>query len=78
MSLFKISDEEYDPFYNRAIWKFTFAWLPHRCHVSNRLIWLMSGYQGTAMWTGPGTPVFETHWLTKEDFLVGIIKGKIC
>ena len=70
-------DETYDPFLNRAIWKLTFAWRPHRCYFSNKWIWGKLGYQGTAMWTGPGTPVFETNWLTKEEFLIGILKGKI-
>ena len=67
-----------DPFLKRAKWKLTFAWSPHRCYISNKWVWLELGYQGTSVWTGPGTPVFETHWLTKEEFLVGILKGRIC
>lgn len=70
-------DETYDPFLNRAKWRLTFAWKPHRCYISNKWIWCKTGYKGTAMWTGPGTPVFEIHWLTKEDFLIGILKGRI-
>jgi hypothetical protein len=68
----------YDSFFRKAIWKLTFAWLPRRCLLSNRWIWLQLGYQGTAMWTGPGTPVFEVRWLTKEEFLVASLKGTIC
>ena len=71
-------DETYDPFLNRAKWKLTFAWVPHRCYLSSKWIWLGLGYQGTAVWTGPGEAVFETHWLTKEEFLVGILKGRLC
>ena len=71
-------DWKVDAFYDRAIWKLTFAWRPHRCYISNKWIWCKLGYKGTAMWTGPGTPVFEIHWLTKEEFLVGILKGRIC
>jgi hypothetical protein len=44
------------------------------------LIWLKQGYKGVATYTGPGTPVTETHWhesgehikwlLTKPDNLI--------
>ena len=43
-----MSDEEYDPFYDRAIWKLTFAWRPHRCMLSDKWIWLRLGYHGEA------------------------------
>jgi hypothetical protein len=46
--------------------------------LSDKWIWLKLGYQGEAVWTGPGTPVFENRWLTKEEFLVAILKGTIC
>jgi hypothetical protein len=68
----------YESFFRKAQWRLTFAWRPHRCLLSNRRIWLKLGYQGEAVWTGPGEPVFEIHWLTKEEFLVGILKGRIC
>ena len=71
-------DETYDPFLNRAKWKLKFAWWPHRCYISNQRIWGKLGYQGTAIWTGPGTPAFETNWITKEEFVVGMLKGTIC
>ena len=68
----------YDAFFRKAQWRLTFAWKPHRCMLSDKWIWLGLGYQGEAVWTGPGTPVFETRWLTKEEFLVAILKGTIC
>lgn len=71
-------DWKVDAFYDRAIWKLTFAWRPHRCYMSNKWIWGKLGYRGTAMWTGPGTPVFEINWLTKEEYLIGMLKGTIC
>ena len=66
----------YDSFLKKAQWKLKFAWRPARCLESDKWIWLKLGYQGEAVWTGPGTPVFETRWLSKEEFLVAIIKGK--
>lgn len=49
-------------FLKRAKWKETFALLPHRCRISKRWIWLKKAYKGVATYTGPGTPVIETHW----------------
>ena len=71
-------NESYDPFLHRARWKLMFAWRPHRCYFSKQWIWFKLGYRGTAIWTGPGEPVFETKWVTKEEFLVATLKGTIC
>lgn len=72
------TQEWYDAFFRKAQWKLTFAWWPRRCFLSDKWIWLKLGYLGEAVWTGPGTPVFETRWLAKEEFLVAILKGRIC
>lgn len=62
-------------FYLRAEWQYTFAWLPHRCCISGQLIWLKFGYMGTAMWTGPGTPVYEHNWHTSKEHLIWRLKN---
>jgi len=64
-------------FYDRAVWYLKFAWWPHRCSLTGRLIWLRSGYQGTAMWTGPGDPVFERRWISRDQFLLAKLMGQI-
>ena len=64
-------------FVNQAIWYVKFAWWPQRCWISNRLIWLELAYKGTAMWTGPGDPLFEYHWVNKNEYLVAKIKGTL-
>jgi hypothetical protein len=64
-------------FYKRADWYYKFAWWPHRCNRSNKLIWLKKAYRGVAMYTGPGDPVFEYKWITKEDFMLARIRGTI-
>ncbi len=71
-------DEEYDVFYGRATWELKFFLWPRRCYYSDQWIWMKSGYKGTRMITGPGDPVFLYRWVTKEEFLVGILKGRIC
>jgi hypothetical protein len=62
-------------FYHRAMWRYSFAWLPHRCIRSNQLIWLKYGYMGMAMYTGPGTPVYEYNWHTTEEHLIWCLKN---
>jgi len=65
-------------FYQKAVWRRRFSWLPHRCDCSGRIIWLAFGYLGTAMYTGPGTPVFEYHWHHEYEHVVWLIKnGKV-
>lgn len=64
-------------FYERAVWYIAFAWLPKRCALSGSLIWLKRAYRGTAWWSGPGLPVFERRWATKEQFLLAKIKGTL-
>lgn len=68
-------DENFDPFYNRADWTMKFCWLPRRCVLSNKLMWLKYAYKGTAMWTGPGEPVYEHRWHDKQEHLIWKIKG---
>jgi len=64
-------------FYQRAVWYKKFAWFPQRCVLSNRLLWCRFAYKGTAMWTGPGDPIFEFRWADKDQYLMAKIKGKL-
>lgn len=64
-------------YYDRAVWYLKFAWLPRRCEVSNKLIWLTRAYKGTVMWTGPGDPIIEHKWISKQEFLFSRMRGKL-
>lgn len=66
----------YDPFWDRATWEYTLAIWPRRCDISNKRIWFKKAYKGTRMYTGPGEPVFEYKWLTKESFIIRQLRGK--
>ena len=66
-----------DPFYERAVWEYKFAIWPRRSVKENKLIWFTKAYKGEAMWTGPGDPVFEVHWLTAEEFTFAKLRGEI-
>jgi len=73
-----IGDETtmYDPFWDRATWEYTFTLWPRTCEISNSRIWFKKAYKGTRMITGPGEPVFEYRWLTKESFVFRQLRGK--
>ena len=68
-------DENFDPFYNRADWTMKFCWLPRRCVLSNKLMCLKYAYKGTAMWTGPGEPVYEHRWHDSKEHIIWKLKG---
>jgi len=62
-------------FYHKAGWELKFAWMPHRCIRSGKIIWFKFGYMGTAIWTGPGTPVYEYNWHEEVEHLIWVLKG---
>ena len=64
-------------FYSRAHWQLKFVLWPRRCDLSNRSIWFETAYCGTKVITGPGKPVFERRWLTKESFIQAALGGII-
>jgi hypothetical protein len=58
-------------------WHKEFCFIPRRCYYSKKVLWLKNVYKGTAMWTGPGEPVFESRWCDTKEFLLQQIKGKV-
>lgn len=70
-----MSTQAYDTFLDRAVWGLKFAFLPHRCYISDRLILFKYAYRGTAIWTGPGDDVVEHRWHTVEEHLIFKLKG---
>lgn len=65
-----------DDFYgNRYLGaKYTFAWLPKRCDISGKYIWLKHGYKLTAIWHGPGSSVFEERWHDSTEHIIWKLK----
>ena len=48
---------------------------PRKCYITNNILWFKNAYKQTAMWTGPGDPIFEYRWYDKNEFLLAKIKG---
>jgi len=62
-------------FRDRAQWTMEFAWLPHRCDITKRIIWLQWAYCGRAVWTGLGDDAVETRWHDRHQHLIYTLKG---
>lgn len=66
--------QAYDSFADRAYWKLKFLWLPKRSYLTNKWLWLRTVYEGTAMWTGPGDPVFEFRYHEPAEHIIWNLK----
>ena len=54
-----------------------FSFIPRQCYVSGKKLWLTWAYRRTAMWTGPGDPIFEHRWYDKTEFIIERLKNKV-
>jgi hypothetical protein len=64
--------------YNRTTqWKLVFSFLPRRCKITKRRMWLEQCYRGFTFIAGPGDPVEEYVYLTTETFIVESLAGRI-
>lgn len=63
--------DSYDSFESHCIeTRLTFSWLPRKCWLSGNSIWFKKAYKKTAMWTGPGTPIYEDRWYDKDIYII--------
>jgi len=63
--------EEY--FNKRAIWNWEFAWLPHKCELSGKRIWLKYAYRGECRIGDYMDPV-DVRWRTTENHIWKLMK----
>ena len=70
-----IMDEQFDIFNRRATWELKFVWWTKRCSLSDKRLWLCWAYKGTAMYTGPGEPVFEYRYHSTTEHIIWKLKG---
>jgi hypothetical protein len=67
-------DKPYNIFYDRAYWRLRFLWWPKRSAITGRWLWLCRVYEGTAMYTGPGDPVFEFRYHEPVEHIIWRLK----
>jgi hypothetical protein len=69
--------QSYNHFYERMIGtEYKFAWLPQRCDISGKQIWLKNAYRITRMTMTmvPGDIIFEHRWHDKLEHLFWKLK----
>jgi hypothetical protein len=54
-----------------------FLFFPRKCHITGKILWLEYAYKQTAMYTGPGDPVFDHRYYDKTEFLIERLKGNV-
>ena len=69
----KVPWDPYAYFDDNAIWSWQFAWLPHRCELSNKFIWLSYAYRGVVTMNDYPEPV-QVRWRTTDEHLLYLIK----
>jgi hypothetical protein len=71
------SDEtppSYDPFDDRAVFKYKYSFIPRRCYTTNRWIWGLS-MRGRRVITGPGDPLIQDRWYHRDEAIIKMLKG---
>ena len=70
----KTSAEDDLFFYKMATWTEQFAWWPHRCDVTGRIIWLQLAYRGCVRWSENWITT-EYRWHDLHEHLIWVLKG---
>lgn len=72
-----MGDSYTESFKRRLIGKeLVFMWLPKRCYLTNKWLWLTTAYKETAIWTSISV-FFEYRYYDKKEYLFAKIKGKV-
>ena len=59
----------------RAQWSLCFCWIPRKCAISGKWIWLDLAYHGQLMYTGPGDPHHDSRWHDANEHLIWLLKA---
>lgn len=61
--------------FNRyAEWKLSFSFLPRKCDLTEKIIWLEYAYKGRLQRTMLEDYVYEVRWHRKNDHLIWALK----
>jgi hypothetical protein len=66
-------------FFKKARWEYRFCWLPTRCLLTKKQLWLKRAYRGEACYHEifGSHPICENNWISKEKFVILALEGKI-
>ena len=62
-------------FYKMATWTEQFAWRPHRCELTKKIIWLQHAYRGCVRWSSDVWATPDYRWHDRHEHLIWILKG---
>lgn len=65
------------PYLSHCEWSEKVALWPRKCLATNKSLWLKKAMVGKRVLTGPGEPIIEYHWLSKDAFVFEKLKGNI-
>lgn len=66
--------DDTNSFHQHAIWSKTFAWLPHKCEITEQYIWLRYAYCGRVVWSRLGGHSIETRWHKSDEHIIWELK----
>ena len=55
-------------------WSLKLCWRPQTCFLTGQQLWGQIAYHGVRLITGPGTPVKNHYWVSKNEFLLWRLK----
>ena len=69
------AEEPYYYWHNRVSnWQLKFAWLPHRCSLSNQFIWLKLAWRGTWRHGSGDTAITAIEWHSAAEHMIWLLK----
>ena len=70
-------DKGFESIQRRTYWSLRFSWLPRRCILSKKIIWLQRAYRGDSIIKyEPDMPPIS-FWVRRDEYLMAILKGKV-
>ena len=62
---------------NRATgWTLKICWRPQTCFLTGKQLWGKRAYHAVRWIHGPGDPVEDHYWISKEEFVWWNLKGR--
>ncbi len=55
-------------------WSLVIAWLPHRCELTNKLLWLKLAWRGTWRHGSGDTAITAIEWHCAEEHMIWLLK----
>ena len=76
MPLDSMGHTAYDDFYRSKYLgaDLKFAWLPEKCNLTSKWIWLKKAYRLTSIYTGPTEISLEHRWHDKNAHIMWLLK----